>query len=398
MGHVIEFECPLCAKKFSAESVQSYCSTCESPILARYDLKIIAQSLTPETMRKRPRGIWRWDELLPLRDPRWQVGLGEGDTPLLPLPSLAEKLGLKYLYIKDEAQNPTACFKARGMAISLSRHLELGFRHFRLATAGNAGGALAVYAARANSILRGSGESCQAHIYMPRHAPLANRLEVQVSGADLHLVDGLISDAAQQAAQDANQYEGTPQQWFDLSTFKEPYRVEGKKTMGLELAEEFDYQLPDVIVYPTGGGTGLVGMWKAFDELEQLGWIGSKRPRMISVQASGCAPIVRAFQESAQRAQPWQNAHTLASGLCVPKPFADRLILSILYQSGGSAIAVDDEQIHLAQQELAQLEGIFAAPEGAATLAAVEQMVQNKSISPEEKVVLFNTASGVKYI
>ncbi len=398
MGFMIELICPFCSQTFSAEAVQTYCHSCESPILACYDLKSIAQSLTPEMVRKRERGIWRWEELLPLREKQWRISLGEGDTPLLPLPRVGEKLGLINLYLKDEAQNPTACFKARGMAVSLSRHLELGVRHFRLATAGNAGGALAAYAARAGSILKGKNETCHAHIYMPRNAPLANRLEVQLSGADLHLVDGLISDAAHQAGQDAQLYEGTSQSWFDLSTFKEPYRVEGKKTMGLELAEQFDYHLPDVILYPTGGGTGLVGMWKAFDELEQLGWIDGKRPRMISVQASGCAPIVQAFQEGAARTQPWQNAHTLASGLCVPKPFADRLILSILRQSGGAALTADDEQIQLAQQELAQLEGIFAAPEGAATLAALKTMVANQMVSPEEKVVLFNTASGVKYI
>ncbi|PWH14462.1 MAG: threonine synthase [Anaerolineae bacterium] len=398
MGFVIEFVCPQCAQRFSAEAVQTYCQRCQSPILARYDLEQMARSVTPPVIRQRKRGLWRWEEFLPVKDRQWQISLGEGDTPLLPLPSLGKKLGLRHLYLKDEAQNPTACFKARGLAVTLSRHLELGLRHFRLATAGNAGGALAAYAARASAQLRQAGQVCIAHIYMPRSAPLANRIEVQWSGADLHLVDGLISDAAQQAAQDAQPYEGTPQSWFDLSTFKEPYRVEGKKTMGLELAEQFDYQLPDVILYPTGGGTGLIGMWKAFDELEQMGWIDTKRPRMISVQASGCAPIVQAFEAGAERAQAWQNAFTLATGLCVPKPFADRLILNVIRQSNGAALAVEDQEIQLAQQELAQLEGIFAAPEGAATLAALKKMVENRQISSEEKVVLFNTASGVKYI
>lgn len=398
MGCVIEFICPQCSQSYSAEVVQSYCKHCESPILARYDLERLAKSVTAEVIRQRRSGIWRWEEFLPVREKAWQISLGEGDTPLLPLPRLGEKLGLKQLYLKDEAQNPTACFKARGMAVSLSRHLELGLRHFRLATAGNAGGALAAYTARANSLLRRTGDACYAHIYMPKAAPRANRLEVQASGVDLHLVDGLISDAAQQAMQDAREFEGTPQSWFDLSTFKEPYRVEGKKTMGYELAEQFDYQLPDVILYPTGGGTGLVGMWKAFAELEQIGWIDGKRPRMVSVQASGCAPVVEAFQNGAERVRFWQNAATLASGLCVPKPFADRLILNILRQSGGTALAVDDDQIQLAQQELAQWEGIFAAPEGAATLAALKIMVASHQIEAEEKVVLFNTASGVKYI
>lgn len=398
MGSVVEFVCSQCSHHFSAEAVRTYCYSCESPIMARYDLKSIAHSVNPEVIRKRNRGIWRWEEFLPVTDQRWRISLGEGDTPLLPLLRLGEELGLKHLYLKDEAQNPTACFKARGMAVSLSRHLELGLRHFRLATAGNAGGALAAYAARANSLLNPKGDACYAHIYMPRTAPLANRLEAQMSGADLHLVDGLISDAAQHATQDAKAYEGTPQSWFDLSTFKEPYRVEGKKTLGFELAEQFNYQLPDVILYPTGGGTGLIGMWKAFDELEQVGWIDEKRPRMIAVQASGCAPIVQAFNAGAERARAWQNASTLATGLCVPKPFADRLILSVLRQSGGTALAVEDEQIQLAQKELAQLEGIFAAPEGAATLAALKRMVTTHMVSSQEKVVLFNTASGVKYI
>jgi len=398
MGSVIEFLCPQCSQRFSAETVQTYCHTCQSPILARYDLERISQSVNPEVIRRRLRGIWRWEEFLPVTERQWQVSLGEGDTPLLPLYRLGEELGLRQLYLKDESRNPTACFKARGLAVSLSRHLELGLRHFRLATAGNAGGALAAYAARANALLRKRGEACFAHIYMPRTAPLANRLEVQLSGADLHLVDGLISDAALQANQDARQFEGTPQSWFDISTFREPYRVEGKKTMGLELAEQFDYQLPDVVLYPTGGGTGLVGMWKAFDELEQIGWIAAKRPRMFSVQASGCAPLVQAFENGAECAQAWQNASTLATGLCVPKPFADRLILKVIRQSGGAALAVEDGEIQLAQQELAQFEGIFAAPEGAATLAALKKMVASRMVRPDEKVVLFNTASGVKYI
>ncbi|GAB4477481.1 MAG: threonine synthase [Anaerolineales bacterium] len=398
MGLLLDLVCPQCSQSFAAEAVQTYCQNCQSPLLARYDLERISRSLTPAEVRQRSKGIWRWEELLPLREKQWQISLGEGDTPLLPLPRLGEKLGLRHLYLKDEAQNPTACFKARGMAVALSRHLELGLRHFRLATAGNAGGALAAYAARAASVLRRKGEACYAHIYMPRSAPKANRIEVQASGADLHLVEGVISDAAQKAQQDAQAYQGARESWFDLSTFKEPYRVEGKKTMGFELAEQFDYQLPDVILYPTGGGTGLVGMWKAFAELEQLGWINAARPRMISVQASGCAPIVQAFHSGAERIQAWPNATTTANGLCVPKPFADRLILTILRQSGGSAIAVDDEQIHLAQQELARLEGIFAAPEGAATVAALKAMIANRMIDSEEKVVLFNTASGVKYI
>ncbi|RME91243.1 MAG: threonine synthase [Anaerolineae bacterium] len=377
-------ECPECHKTFDADRPQTFCKACRSPLLARYDLEVAARRVRKDEVASRRRGLWRWAEILPVRSAAFRLTLGEGDTPLLPAPRLGQRLGLEHLYIKDESANPTATFKARGLVMAVSKGMELGMSAFVIPTAGNAGGALAAYAARAGA---------EAHVYMPQDAPHANQREVEIAGAHLHLVDGLISDAARLAAAEAKAHG-----WFDVSTFKEPYRVEGKKTMGLELAEAFDWNLPDVIVYPTGGGTGLVGMWKAFAELEAMGWIDSRRPRLVSVQAAGCAPIVRAFQEGAARAKPWENAHTLASGLRVPAAFADRLILRALYESGGTAVAVSDEEIVDAQRELAHSEGIFAAPEGAATLAGLKRLCREGWISPEARVVLFNTGSGLKYL
>jgi threonine synthase len=377
-------ECPECGKQFDADQLQTFCQECWSPLLARYDLDSLRDRLLPADVKARSRGLWRWSELLPVRKPVFRLTLGEGDTPLLRLPRLAEQLDLPELCVKDESLNPTGTFKARGLAVAVGRAVELGVRKFVIPTAGNAGGALAAYAGRAG---------CEARVYMPKDAPLVNQREVRVAGADLRLVDGLISDAARLAAA-----ETSGQGWFDVSTFKEPYRLEGKKTMGLELAEAYNWELPDVVIYPTGGGTGLVGMWKAFDELQALGWIGEKRPRMISVQAEGCAPVVRAFQAGKVRAEPWKNAHTLAAGLRVPAPFADRLILRILRQSGGTAVAVSDEQILASQRRLASTEGIFAAPEGAATLSALEQLLAGQQVHKGEKIVLFNTGSGLKYV
>jgi threonine synthase len=329
--------------------------------------------------------MWRWHELLPVIDPHNYVFLGEGDTALLELPRLGNELGLHNLYVKDESSNPTGSFKARGLAAAVSKAKELGIEKVIIPTAGNAGGAMAAYAARAK---------IKALIYMPKDTPRANIEESRMAGAEVVLVDGIISDAAALAAEKARA-EG----WFDLSTFKEPYRVEGKKIMGYELAEAFDWTLPDVIIYPTGGGTGLVGMWKAFDELEALGWLdAARRPRMVAVQADGCAPVVKAFQSGAAFCDFWTNAHTLASGLRVPKSFADAIILQDLRASEGTAVAVSDAAILQAQSQLGKMEGIFAAPEGAATLAALTKLVQEKWIDPEERVVLFNTGSGLKYL
>jgi threonine synthase len=329
--------------------------------------------------------MWRWQELLPLQQPALISSLGEGDTPLLSLPRVGLDLGISNLYLKDEARNPTGSFKARGLSAAISKARELGISKFIIPTAGNAGGALAAYCARSGA---------QACIVMPEDTPRANFSECRAAGAQVVLVKGLISDAARLAEQKA-----TDEGWFNLSTFKEPYRVEGKKIMGYELAESFAWELPDVIIYPTGGGTGLVGMWKAFAELEALGWLDSAAlPRFVAVQAEGCAPVVQAFQEGVDTCQPWQNAHTIASGLRVPKSFADRLILSCLRQSEGTAIAVSDAKIHDAQHSLATREGVLAAPEGAATLAALPHLLNTGWISPSQTVVLFNTGSGLKYL
>jgi threonine synthase len=329
--------------------------------------------------------MWRWHELLPVVDEKNRVFLGEGDASLLSLPRLGRALGLEQLLVKDESNNPTGSFKARGLAAAISKAKELGVEKVIIPTAGNAGGAMAAYAARAG---------LKAHIFMPKDTPVANREESRIVGAEVELVDGLISDAARLAGEKAR-LEG----WFDVSTFKEPYRVEGKKVMGYELAESFGWQLPDVIVYPTGGGTGLVGMWKAFAELEELGWLeNTHRPRMVAVQAEGCAPVVHAFENGASYCDFWTNAQTIASGLRVPKSFADHLILRDIYESQGTAVAVGDKAILESQKLLARLEGIFAAPEGAATLAALEQLVEQKWVQPDERIVLFNTGSGLKYL
>ncbi|SRR5581483_9473140 len=377
-------ECPECGKRYDANRIQTICPDCKSPLLARYDLDQARRSLDPQAASARPRGLWRWAEILPVRDEKNRITLGEGDTPLIPSLRLGESIGLKNLYIKDESGNPTASFKARGLVMAVAKAMEFKVKGLVIPTAGNAGGALAAYAARAG---------IEAHVFMPKDAPLANQLEVKAFGADLILADGLISDAGKLAAEEAAKHK-----WFDVSTFKEPYRVEGKKTMGLELAEQFNWNLPDVIIYPTGGGTGLVGMWKAFDEMEKLGWINSKRPRMVSVQAEGCAPIVRAFEQGKDRAEFWQNASTQAAGLRVPGPFADRLILRGIRESHGAAIAVSDEDILAAQKEIASREGIFASPEGAATWAACKKLARNHWIKSDEHVILFNTGSGLKYL
>ncbi len=377
-------ECPECGKSFNADEVQTYCLECRGPLMARYDLAAAKKTLTREALKTRPKGIWRWSEILPVRSQAFRLTLGEADTPLLKANNLGKRLGINGLYIKDESGNPTGSFKARGLVMAVARALELGLHGFVIPTAGNAGGALAAYAARARA---------QAHVFMPKDAPLSNQIEVKIAGAELVLVDGLISDAARLASEAAKR-----QGWFDVSTFKEPYRCEGKKTMGLELAEAFDWETPDVIIYPTGGGTGLVGMWKAFEELEEMDFIGSKRPRMVSVQAEGCAPIVRAFTENSDRAVFWEGAQTIASGLRVPGAFADRLILRAIRKSKGIALTVSDTEIQNCQKEIASHEGIFSAPEGAACLAGLQKLLNNGWVGRQERVVLFNTGSGLKYL
>jgi threonine synthase len=382
---IIHLECSKCQKEYSHQQIQTFCPDCKATLLPRYNLNAAAQYIDRDQIARRKKGMWRWRELLPVIHEENQVFLGEGDTPLLSLPRLEKELGLTNLYVKDESSNPTGSFKARGLAAAVSKAKELGVEKVIIPTAGNAGGAMAAYAARAG---------LRAHIFMPKDTPFANVEESRMAGAEVILIDGIISDAAGMAGEKARA-EG----WFGVSTFKEPYRVEGKKVMGYELAEAFGWKLPDVIVYPTGGGTGLVGMWKAFEELETLGWLDAvKRPRMVSVQADGCAPVVRAFQKHATFCDFWTNAQTVASGLRVPKSFADHLILRDIYDSEGTAIAVSDESILESQKQLAGMEGIFAAPEGAATLAALKELIKRGWVHPEERIVLFNTGSGLKYL
>ncbi len=378
-----EIICPRCDHRFPLSRLLNLC-TCGSPLLVRYDLKKASANFSISSLQGRVSSLWRYRELLPLRDDANLVSLGEGFTPLLPAKSLAGELGLKRLWIKDEAQNPTGSFKDRGLSLAISRAKELGVKKAAIPSAGNAGGSLAAYAARAR---------IEAHVFMPRDTPIANQIEVQQYGARLTLVDGLINDCGRIINE-----RKTAEGWFDISTLKEPYRVEGKKTMGYEIAEQLNWTLPDVIIYPTGGGTGLIGMWKAFQEMEELGWIGSKRPRMVSVQASGCAPIVKAFGEGRETAEPWQNAKTVASGLRVPQAVADFLMLRALRESNGMALSVSDEEMIAEIPRLGRAEGIFFCPEGAACAAALRRSMQNGWVKPTDEVVLFNTASGLKYL
>jgi threonine synthase len=352
--------------------------------MVAYDLDRAQESLTRESLRDRSPTLWRYEEVLPVEDRSNRITLGEGMTPLLKAERLGERLGLHHLYIKDESLNPTASFKARGMAVAVSMAKELGATKLAVPSAGNAAGALAAYAAKAG---------LEAFIFMPKDTPKANIIECEQTGAHVTLVDGLITDCGRIVGE-----RKTAEGWFDVSTLKEPYRVEGKKTMGYELAEQFGWELPDVILYPTGGGTGLIGMWKAFDEMERMGWIGSQRPRMISVQAEGCAPIVRAFETGLKSGAEIANAHTIASGLRVPRAIGDFIMLDILRQSGGRAIAVTDEDLLAAVKEIGAAEGLFVAPEGGACLPALKQLIDRGEVSRDERVVLFNTGSGLKYL
>ncbi len=376
-------ECAACGARHDADVVQNLCTHCGKPLLARYDLERAARTLTPDTLAERTPDLWRYREVLPVRDADAILSLGEGGTPLHHADWLGETIGCPDTYIKDEALNPTGSFKARGLAMAVSRAYELGVEELAIPSAGNAAGALSAYAALAG---------IPAHVFMPEDVPPAFKTECRMLGADVTLVPGLITDCGARVKEGVANFG-----WFDVSTLKEPYRIEGKKTMGYELAEQFGWELPDVIIYPTGGGTGLIGMWKAFDEMEQLGLIGPGRPRMVSVQSSGCAPIVRAFDEGMDHAPAWEHAATVAAGLRVPAAIGDFLILQALRQSNGRAIAVADEDIMAAVQLMGSTTGIFPAPEGAATLAAQIQLLAEGWIQPHEQVVLFNTGSGLKY-
>jgi len=383
--NVTHLECALCGLRHEANALQNLCITCGKPLLVRFDLEKAAGSLTLESLKTRESSLWRYREVLPVVDEANTVSLGEGWTPLFRTDRLAATLPVKLdLYIKDEGQNPTQSFKARGMTAAISMAKELGVTKLAVPSAGNAAGALAAYAALAGM---------EANIFMPSDTPRANIVECQQTGANVTLIDGLITDCGKIVAERKDEMG-----WFDVSTLKEPYRVEGKKTMGYELAEQFNFKLPDVIMYPTGGGTGLIGMWKAFDEMEQMGWIGSKRPRMVSVQSETCAPIVRAFHAGERFADEFENASTVASGLRVPKCIGDFLILDAIRASNGTAVTVTDAELTAAVAEIGALTGIFTAPEGAACLPALRKLIDQNLVHENESVVIFNTGSGIKYL
>lgn len=381
--YVTHLECSKTGKTYEPHKLYNL-SDDGKPLLVRYDLTKAAKALKKEGLKTRPSSLWRYREVLPVVSNDNIITLGEGWTPLIHAKRLAAKVGLSELYLKDESLNPTGAFKARGLCLAISMAKELGVKKVAIPSAGNAAGATAAYAARAG---------IEAQIFMPRDTPAANRIECLELGAQVTLIDGLITDCGAEVAR-RKEAEG----WFDLSTLKEPYRIEGKKTMGYELAEQFGWELPTVIFYPTGGGTGLIGMWKAFDEMEKMGWIGPERPRMFTVQATGCAPIVRAFENGWNEAPEFENARTVASGLRVPRAIGDFIMLDILRRSGGGAVAVTDEEMIAATREIGGLEGIFCAPEGAACLPALRKLMAAGEVSMNDHVVLFNTGAGVKYL
>ena len=383
MTTLTHLECSLCGKTHDAGRPHNLCE-CGGPLLVRYDLEKAKHSWNREWIASGPTNMWRYAPVLPVSKPNSIVSLGEGMTPLIKTDRLGDSIGASDLWVKDEGINPTGSFKARGLSCAVSMCQELGIRKVAIPSAGNAASAMAAYAAAAG---------IEAHIFMPRDVPQANYIECKAFGAHVTLVDGLISDCGRIVAE-RKDAEG----WFDVSTLKEPYRIEGKKTMGYELAEQLRWQLPDAVFYPAGGGVGLIGMWKAFAEMETLGWIGPKRPKMIVVQAAGCAPVVRAFEKGEQRSEFWKDAHTAASGLRVPKPLGDFLMLDAVRASGGTAIAVTDEEMLDAGLELGAKEGIFAAPEGAACVAAVQKLLQNGFLQPQNRIVLYNTGAGLKYL
>jgi threonine synthase len=382
MSAVTHLECSRCGKRFERGQVLNLCD-CGGPLLVRYDLESLRRSWSRDQIATGPNSMWRYAPALPARAESI-VSLGEGMTPLLRTRRLGARVGADDLWVKDEGLNPTGSFKARGLSCAISMAVELGIKKVAIPSAGNAASAMAAYAAAAG---------IEAHIFMPRDVPQSNYIECKAFGAHVTLVDGLISDCAK-IVNDGHATEG----WFDVSTLKEPYRIEGKKTMGYELCEQMGWQLPDVIFYPTGGGVGIIGMWKAFDEMEALGWIGSRRPKMIVVQAEGCQPVVRAYEEGEERSQFWEHAQTVASGLRVPKPLGDFLILEAVRKSGGTAIAVSDDQLIDAGIQLASDEGIFVAPEGAACVAALEKLLASGFLKKDERIVIYNTGAGLKYL
>ncbi|BAC90303.1 threonine synthase [Gloeobacter violaceus] len=380
ISHLI---CPRCDSRFDPRKVHNLCTACASPLLVEYDLEQVRASVDKETLARRGESMWRYRELLPVMDPAHIVSFGEGFTPLLPIDALTRTWGLETVWIKDDGLNPTGSFKARGASCGISKAKELGIREVALPTAGNAGGAWACY---------GAAAGLRVHVAMPRDAPAVNQLECRLYGADLTLVDGLISDAGKLIAQGVREHG-----WFDVSTLKEPYRIEGKKTLGLELAEQMNWQLPDAILYPAGGGVGIIGIWRGLQQLKAMGWVTGSLPRLIVVQAEGCAPLVKAFEEGRTESEFWPDARTFASGLRVPKALGDFLVLQAVRETGGTAIAVSDEQCGEMMKLLAGRTGIFAAPEGAATLAAAKILRERGDLASRDRVVLINTGSALKY-
>jgi threonine synthase len=380
---VTHLECGLTGERYEADIIQGL-SKAGRPLLVRYDLAGVAKALTKEMLAARPQTLWRYRELLPVRRPENVVSLGEVVTPLISLPRVAQRLGATGdILVKDEGRLPTGSFKARGLVMAVSMAKELGIRTMAMPTNGNAGAAMAAYCARAGM---------KAYVFCPDDTPAVNVREIAMQGAEVFLVNGLIDDCGRLVAEGERELG-----WFNCSTLREPYRIEGKKTMGLELAEQLGWNVPDVIFYPTGGGTGLIGMWKAFAELEEMGWIGKKRPRMVAVQAAGCAPMVKAWEDGVEHAPRWQDAHTFAAGIRVPVAVGDFLILRAVRESGGFAIAVDDDEIQAAWDEVGRAEGLLLCPEGAATFAAYRRALADGRVGPGERAVLFNCASGLKY-
>ena len=383
-SYLSHLECTQCGKTFPCDRLDNTSPCCGKVLFARYDLPRLRKNVDRQSFEHRPGGMWRFSELLPVKEPGHVVSLGEGGTPLLEAKGLRRKLGLDRLFIKEEGLNPTGSFKARGIAAAVSKAKELGATGFTMPSAGNAAGAAAAYCARGGLGLK---------VFMPLDAPEANHKECVLAGSELNLVDGHIGDAGRQAVAVAGE-----QSLFDLSTLKEPYRAEGKKTMGLEIAMQLGWTLPDAIVYPTGGGTGIIGMYKGFQELLELGWVEGAPPKFIAVQPTGCQPIVKAIQEGMANSEPWKNARTLADGLRVPHPFADYLILNAIRETGGTALAVEDDEMLAAMKELAATEGVLACPEGAATLVGLKRLVDQGFLQPMETVILLNTGSAYKYL
>lgn len=381
-NYLTHLECTYCNATYSADEAQRLCAECGKVLYPRYDLEAAAANLDRAALKDRPANMWRYFEVMPIRDPANVVTLGEGFTPIFKAERFGSEMRCSDLHIKDEGVNPTASFKARGLSAAVSKAKELGITKITMPSAGNAAGAMTAYAAKAG---------IESYVFMPKDAPESNQKEVVITGGELNLIDGLISDAGvlsrARAAEDG---------LFDVSTLQEPYRVEGKKTMGYEIAEQSGWMLPDAIIYPTGGGTGIVGMWKAFAEMEAMGWIGSHRPKMFAVQAEGCAPMVRAFEQGTEFAEPWQDAHTIAPGIRVPGGIGDYLILNAIRESGGGALTVSDDEIRDYMGRVARSEGMFICPEGAATAAALEKLLADGRLDEDENILLLNTGSGLK--